>query len=126
MPAQHTPGPWVAMKLLKTDVHEYDIDHEVSGKRRRIARVFGGTSGIGVHENAALIAAAPDLLDAAKGALDALYDWSETTDSFCEECSAHAPKDRDGHITGPIDHATACRIGRLAQAIAQAKGKAHP
>lgn len=55
---------------------------------------------------------------AARAALVALRDWSGSTDSFCEECHKHAPKDEDGEVTGPVRHGDDCRIGNLERALA--------
>lgn len=67
----------------------------------------------------ALIEAAPDLLVALK----ALLDHTCGTDSFCEWCERHAPKDREGSITGPIPHVSDCLRRAAERAIARAEGR---
>ena len=51
-----------------------------------------------------------DEVDRLREALEALTaDASNAaTDSYCEWCKAHAPKDTLGNLTGPIIHHTAC------------------
>ena len=63
MSAQHTPGPWT---LGKDD----GVTCLVSSEDERIARVFCGNS----LDNARLIAAAPDLLDALQWLVDLMPD----------------------------------------------------
>ena len=63
---------------------------------------------------------AQDLLGALKDARDWLAIQSSSTDSFCEMCEHHAPKDDAGLVTGPIVHAIDCPLGRADAAIARA------
>lgn len=65
-----------------------------------------------------LMHAAPDLLKALKD----LLDHTCGTDSFCEWCERHAPKDRDGAIKGPIPHVSDCLRLAAERAIAKAEG----
>lgn len=45
------------------------------------------------------------------------------TDSFCEWCERHAPKDREGLITGPIPHVSDCLRFAAECAITRAEGR---
>lgn len=40
------------------------------------------------------------------------------TNSFCEVCEKHAPKDPEGAIIGPVPHDPACVLGRLEALLA--------
>lgn len=73
--------------------------------------------------NARLIAAAPDLYEAARAALDLLPNVAEIDDSWCCICDRHAPKNEAGEITGPLPHRESCTYGTLRAAIAKAEGR---
>lgn len=65
------------------------------------------------------------MLQALRAAYTALADYTElVTDSYCEECEAHAPKDDAGNIVGPVPHREGCVFGTVLAAIAQAEGDA--
>lgn len=65
MSAQHTPGPWQVRTL---ENFGFNVVHYVGGDKFNIARVAKA----GNEADASLIAAAPDLLEALKGAIGAL------------------------------------------------------
>jgi hypothetical protein len=96
-----TPGPWVASPPSGV------VGCAVMAGSRLVAAVMSGEA------NAALIAAAPDLLEALKA-----VEWSGSDGStrlFCPDCEQHADGER---------HADDCVVGR---AIAKAEGpKAEP
>ena len=72
MKTEHTPGPWAVFdrnpdEIIRDDVMTWSVPH------RRICNVFGSTRDGGVNAaNARLIAAAPELLEACKLAVDAI------------------------------------------------------
>ena len=71
--SKHTPGPWVHSITGSRMTDEYSQPFAVfqEGHSNMIAGVFGDVSGGEevARENARLIAAAPDLLEALKGVL---------------------------------------------------------
>ncbi len=75
MEAKHTPGPWSLGKA-----HETAQNHAVCKGARVLARVVGSGYPIGIgaspesEANARLIAAAPDLLEAAREAIEDISD----------------------------------------------------
>jgi hypothetical protein len=72
MKNEHTPGPW---KNIALSVYGPDI---IDKRSKPIAKVGGKTFCLGeaevFHANARLIAAAPDLLEACKEALEKSHD----------------------------------------------------
>jgi hypothetical protein len=61
------------------------------------------------------------LLTGALGvAIDTIIQLTNTTDSFCEFCQRHAPKDGSGYLTGRVRHTDACVIGNGVAALAAA------
>lgn len=113
----HSPAPW--RKKVFADgsfnvvsfgngfVCQYTSE-KADAEERALAEVDGS-----------LIVAAPDLLAALKD----LLDHTCGTDSFCEWCERHAPKDRDGSINGPIPHVSDCLRLAAERAIAKAEGR---
>ena len=69
MNTKHTPGPWDAFKRGSQGVSNYT---SIEKDRREFARVYHGDRFIDSEANARLIAAAPDLLEALRNALDVL------------------------------------------------------
>lgn len=51
-------------------------------------------------------------------ALHLLVDSCGSTDSYCETCGRHAPKNDFGHVTGPVTHVHGCAENQARQAIA--------
>ena len=69
---KHTPGPWV----VDGDLNIYAGDPNI-GLRRDVADTFGMGGFGSVEANARLIAAAPELLEAAQKALRIAEEWIE-------------------------------------------------
>ena len=67
----------------------------------------------------ALEAAAITLLRA----LETLYDAHDPSDSYCDLCERHAPKDTRGTVTGPITHRDDCILGEAEHALRVAEGR---
>jgi len=73
---KHTPGPWI---IPGTDGGDYVIcRRERNGKRRTLAHAY-------MEADARLIAAAPQMLEALRSALDAMGDYYDATDAAGEE-----------------------------------------
>jgi hypothetical protein len=74
--AKHTPGPWEIGPDFDNDgTREVPIGHRLkSGFVLTVAVALGGLKG--QQENARLIAAAPELLEALRDTLDALECWT--------------------------------------------------
>ena len=71
----HTPGPWHAAKHFQTD--ENGVPINAHGLQIAVSKYLGGTDQS--FDNAKLIAAAPELLEALKNVLDwAVYDEART------------------------------------------------
>lgn len=105
----HTPGPWT----IEEETEKYSfIGSDLDALSIRV----GGNNN---QTNARLIAAAPDLLAAAK-----LVYQEGFTDSYCGFCDRHAPKNEKGHIVGFLRHDGECIIEHLGIAIARAEGRA--
>ena len=111
---KHTPGPWIA------DLYEDGcFVVRPHGKEGPLIAERGVWFDDESHANARLIAAAPDLLVALRN----LLDHTCGTDSFCEWCARHAPKDQGGSIVGPIPHVSDCLWLAAERAIAKAEGR---
>lgn len=101
---KHTPGPWTLKRTpsrieVRTDpMNCYAFSHRDEA-------------------NAQLIAAAPDLLVAC------IALTSEATDSYCDWCKRHAPKDSFGYITEELIHLHDCVYVLACAAIAKALGE---
>jgi hypothetical protein len=73
--SKHTPGPWQVGPAYDNDgIAEVIIEHKTEHGNLVVAVALGGL--VGQAENANLIAAAPDLLEA----LQALCEYAETSD----------------------------------------------
>lgn len=119
--ARHTDGPWFV----------FGNGHCVGGPLTDRLPAETQTAGIAMcgmkmrlpEENAAnarLVAAAPELLAALTDLLDC--DQLDRTDTFCEACYRHAPKNDEGVPTGPIPHEADCIIAVAVAAIDKATG----
>src|SRR5262245_11455490 len=53
-----------------------------------------------------------------------LLDGCLSTDSYCESCRRHAPKNDTGHVVGPIQHARDCIEGNARSLLARMEKKA--
>lgn len=106
MSTQHTPGPWKAYStgLARSGFPEYQIHWSEIGEC--VAEVVHGT------ENARLIAAAPDLLEALKLALRQNEHDMVMTGEECRQCFAAIAK-----ATGGNEPSVAIKISRRAQAM---------
>jgi hypothetical protein len=93
--AQHTPGPW----QWNPDDHEISDGGSLDAQRRRVALAIGYDAEY--EANARLIAAAPDLLAAAK-------DWVRWT---------------NGEIGESTDLDLATHVLRMQMAISKAEGR---
>lgn len=83
MSGRHTPGPWT----VDSDRAILCESKTASGKLRPVAQSYSWMGSAEADANAALIAAAPDLLEALK----AYVDWhgaSHTMDCPKDECEA--------------------------------------
>lgn len=92
--AQHTPGPWTH--------HKSDVHFHIESADRRICEVryaSNGDTGWTSEANAKLIAAAPQLLAAAKRALEYLTDHGLDLDGHEEEIVAGIRAELDDAIT---------------------------
>lgn len=82
---KHTPGPWELTFLSKAGKQNptvYQIDGDLEKGGLSVCRVFIGgaeANGYSSEANAHLIAAAPELLEALKGAVRAIEYLSGTT-----------------------------------------------
>lgn len=100
MSQKHTPGPWVSIGSTRDGVYSFTVYTDAtypegSGNNLQVCAGYGGlSSGFPVIEeargNASLIAAAPDLLEALEGIMDAVKrceedDDKSITDEFTEE-----------------------------------------
>jgi len=85
MKAQHTPGPWEAQTNRSPLTITSELPHLPQAKGghrqfREIAEVYVSDKGDGAPEdfaNAALIAAAPELLESLKEALEVMGTWDD-------------------------------------------------
>lgn len=88
MSAKHTPGPW---KVVKDDFLGIRIKQSDGGDIRSIAEILkhppGGVLG---ENNARLIAAAPDLLEALKAVLNNCLDSQSLADAYKQARAAIA------------------------------------
>ena len=110
---KHTPGPFTVGEMVRQSIR-------IEEPERTAALVLVEPGRVRPAEAAAaLFAAAPDLLAALKD----LLDHTCGTDSFCEWCERHAPKDHEGSITGPIPHVSDCLRLAAERAIAKAEGR---
>src|SRR5271169_2610626 len=91
--SKHTPGPWVVGEAAGSPV--WDINNHPSSKRRaaigRISR----------HDDALLVAAAPEMLEALQTVLKSLLPWIVDTDDpivdlTIEQCRAAIAKATGG------------------------------
>ncbi len=102
-PSQHTPGPWRVVGPLDAIFSDDPYGH--GSMRVADVRGWGHLTGDGgcrlehapavaiQQANAALIAAAPDLLAASKALLDRLNDeYDEETNNACDALSAAIAK----------------------------------
>lgn len=69
-------------------------------------------------ENARLKALVGDLREVVTDLL------SDSTNSYCEWCQRHAPKDDDGNITGPLPHVYDCVRLKADAALSRADAEA--
>lgn len=126
MSAAFTPGPWMAAaspsSVVGWPVVRQGVGRAICGvsylPKEANAEVYAES-----EANAHLIAAAPDGYVAA----DALDDWAVakgmTTDSYCEFCDQHAPKDTPGNIIGPVEHESDCPLALARAFLAKARGE---
>lgn len=71
MTSKHTPGPWVAVKAGHGPIDIMDP------RGRDVVTVYGGVDPGSYAANAALIAAAPELLEALQMVLGKMSDWNQ-------------------------------------------------
>ena len=81
--SEHTAGPWTAAKARTPTDGEYDfaVGAMIEGKKYCIAEAFGRVSEghrTPAAENARLIAAAPDMLAALRGAMTVIDSFVST------------------------------------------------
>lgn len=124
MTSKHTPGPWVAQK---------GAGYYVTRPKSRCAHVVGvcnrtslvdGDCEAEAEANARLIAAAPDLLEALKSALNALSACSNlrATDLAQEAFDAHVANGVERHrLEWFVDNSQ--EIASAEAAIAKAEGR---
>jgi hypothetical protein len=112
----HTPGPW---QVVEGDggytIANPTIDQQSGAEM--YDPVVWEMGGIGSEADARLIAAAPDLLAAC------IALTNNATDSYCEWCKRHAPKDYFGGILGPIPHLEGCARVLAEAAITKVRGE---
>lgn len=114
----HTQGPWRAGRGCVV------ADHPVPEMNGSDAVDYYGGHLIAesiAPQNIPPIAAAPELLTSLQ---DLIQDERFGTDSYCEVCQRHAPKDDAGHVIGKVVHREDCMIGRAGAAITKATGAA--
>ncbi len=104
MKNQHTPGPWAADKFSRGDDYTPTNCRVTSGKKEIACAFYGATDGER-EANARLIAAAPELLAALEGLLDAYAPRAGETAKNNGEESLH------------------CSVREARAAIAKAKGQ---
>lgn len=119
--ATHTPGPW----LVRLGHTGYVIrDHEDDKTADRIATVHNGINagwGDEALANARLIAAAPDLLEAAEAGVAVLEVAVLEAFKLCPHCGQ--VDDLDGWQPGQaMRHTDTCYFPALIAAIAKARG----
>ena len=112
---KHTPGP---IHRIGTFLYEL-TDESENGINVWDTQVHAHGGARRGEDMARLFAAAPDLLVALRN----LLDHTCGTDSFCEWCARHAPKDQGGSIVGPIPHVSDCLWLAAERAIAKAEGR---
>lgn len=117
MVARHTEGPWRVGEMCGGAIN---IEADTAPRHITVGRIHVFDTSAEAEANARLIAAAPELFDALKYWVMAIE--LVATDSFCEVCRAHAPKDDDGHIIGPVVH-YGCPFDQARTAIAKAEGR---
>ena len=88
MSAKHTPGPWI---VYDPEMPDTEATYGIDGPDGQPVVYFGLTKndGINLIEDARLIAAAPELLEALKELAD-LYDTDEGCRSLPEYIAARA------------------------------------
>lgn len=107
----HTPGPW----RVESDGSTVTM----AGQCVVTAPCPDGGTRAEERANACLISAAPELLAALRDYLE----LEHATDTYCERCERHAPKDKHGNVVGLLSHRDHCV--RAAAEAAIAKAEAH-
>jgi hypothetical protein len=99
---KHTPGPWKARVLERQGFEQYPLGYKavfeieaINDKGQSSAGTFIGFGGQG-EENAALISAAPEMLDA-------LEDLDEIMDFINYDSLSHWPAKRVRELTANIE-----------------------
>lgn len=110
---EHTPGPY--------EISGNSIFRRMSARYAAPLATVEDPTRYGIAGtlagNTQLFAAAPDLLEACEALI------GNATDSYCEWCAQHAPKDDAGYLTGPISHRDGCAYVQACAAVALARGE---
>jgi hypothetical protein len=108
-----TPGPW----FMDTSLHIYGTvprQADLGGAIEAIDHPHVATA-TNYVDAVLIIEARNNLLAATKWFLEVWQD--KETDTFCEACCSHAPKDDSGKPIGPIPHRSSCQVELARQAI---------
>ena len=126
---KHTPGPWtVGSQVMGYGFNLWSdstggvvawVEPRHNFEDEETGEMIANPPDMTQHPDARLLASAPDLLVALRN----LLDHTCGTDSFCEWCERHAPKDQGGSIVGPIPHVSGCLWLAAERAIAKAEGR---
>ncbi len=126
MTTQHTPTPW----LIEYDPEEHKppefscVDITVGPPTGHTIAHVDPHNEMPQHAdaNAAYIVLACNAHEELAEIAQLVSDLA--TDSYCEWCCEHAPKnDRTGKIIGPLSHVDDCIVKQARAALAQAKGE---
>ncbi len=120
MPASHTPTPW--------HVHYGHLGAiEVRDERENYVAMFGNPNFYtNAESDAERIVLCVNAHDALVEALAGLVEHVDAgrTNSYCEVCGQHAPKDDGGRIIGPIPCSASCSYRSALAALKLARGEA--
>ena len=107
-----TPGPW----FMDTSLHIYGTaprEADVGGVVETVDHPHVATATS--YADGVLILEVRNFLAATKWFLEVWQD--QETDTYCESCCSHAPKDDSGSPIGPVPHRATCQVDLARKAI---------